>query len=200
MKTIAAILLALAPAVAQIHPAGVRQPVPATEAAKIAPPETGAAGGSTLVPKSLVSSDALRVLQTQFDSELAAYNYNDSIDVIGRTRGVYLNDYGVVFTTELSPIVTPNITPFIQKIPEETKVSVHKRKLERIPVVKQKMADMMKHAAEQLALLPENQQIVVVVKLLYYPYEDTSQLPKQIMMKGDKRAAQTGKFTTLEEY
>ena len=200
MKTIAIVLLALAPAMAQIRPAGIKQPPPPADAAKIAPAPPTAPGGGTPVLKAAVSDDALKVLQTGFDSELAAYNYNDSIDVIGRTRGVYLNDYGVVFTTELSPIVTPNITPFIKKIPEETKISVHKRKLDRIPVVKEKMAEMMKRSAEQLSLLPDGQQIVVVVKLLYYPYEDTTQLPKQIMMKGDKRSAMLGKYATSEEY
>lgn len=200
MKTTATLLLALAPVMAQIRPAGIKQPVPPTEAARVAPADPGTPGGSTRVPKTAVSSNELRVVQTGFDQDLASYDYNDSIDVIGRTRGVYLSDYGVVFTTELSPIVTPAITPFVQKIPPEMKVSVHKRKVDRIPVVKKIMAQTMKRAAENLALLPDNQQIVLVVKLLYLPYEDTTQLPTEIMMKGDKRSALLGKYTTLEEY
>src|SRR5215469_8233556 len=136
MKTIATVLLALAPAVAQIRPAGIKQPVPPTEAAKVAPADPGTPGGSTRVPKPAVSFNELRVVQTGFDQDLASYDYNDSIDVIGRTRGVYLSDYGVVFTTELSPIVTPGITPFVQKIPDEMKERVHQRKLERMPVIR----------------------------------------------------------------
>lgn len=200
MKIIAIFLLALAPAAAQIRPASIKQPAPPTEAAKVAPAPEANPGGGTPVLKPAVSFDALRVLQTGFDSDLASYDYNDSIDVIGRTRGVYLSDYGVVFTTELSPIVTPAITPFVQKIPPEMKASVHRRKVDRIPAVKKIMGQTMKRAAENLSLLPDNQQIVLVVKLLYLPYEDTAQLPKQIMMKGDKRSAMLGKYTTSEEY
>ena len=200
MKTIVTVLLVLAPAVAQIRPAGIKQPVPTTEAARVAPAPATTPDGGTPVVKPAVSFNELRVLQTGLDQDLASYDYNDSIDVIGRTRGVYLSDYGVIFTTELSPIVTPAITPFVQKIPPEMKAAVHKRKLERIPAVKKIMGETMKRAAENLAMLPDNQQIVLVVKVLYLPYEDTTQLPTQIMMKGDKRAAMTGRFTTSEEF
>jgi len=195
MKTAATLVLALAPAMAQIRPTSISQPAP--EAAKIA--TASPAGNIPTAGKKLVSTEALKVLQTGFDSDLASYDYNDSIDILGRTRGVYLSDYGVVFTTELSPIVTPNITPFVQKIPEETKISVHKRKVARIPVIEKLMGEMMKHTAEQLALLPDNQQIVLVVKLIYYPYEDVQGLPSQITMKGDKRSAMKGIYTTLAE-
>jgi hypothetical protein len=195
MKTISIALLALAPVMAQIRPASINQP--ATEAAKMAPPVS--AGSIPVAGKKLVSTEALKVLQTGFDQDLASYDYNDSIDLLGRTRGVYLSDYGVVFTTELSPIVTPNITPFVQKIPEETKLSVHKRKAARIPAIQKMMGQMMKRTAEQLSLLPDNQQIVLVVKFIYYPYEDVQGLPAQITMKADKRSAMKGLFTTLED-
>jgi hypothetical protein len=196
MKTAAIILLALAPAMAQIRPASVSQPAP--EAAKMVSP---APAGTIPTPaKKIVTPEALKVLQMTFDGDLANYNINDPIDILGRTRGVYLSDYGVVLTTELSPIITPAITPFVQKIPEEKKLEVHKRKLDRIPVIEKIMGDMMKHAAEQLALMPDNQQIVLVVKLIYYPYEDVRDLPTQITLKGDKRSAMTGKgHITLEE-
>jgi hypothetical protein len=197
MKTIAIALLALIPAVAQIRPVEMTQPAPAPEAAKM--PASTAAGTIPAAGGAHVSLDALKVLQTGFDTELATFDYNDSIDVIGRTRGIYLSDYGVVFTSELSPIVTPGITPFMTKISDEMKLRVHQRKIERMPAVKKLMGQMMKRTAEQLALLPDDQQIVLAVKLLYLPYEDTQGLPLQIVMKGDKRSVLKGKYTTIEE-
>lgn len=193
MKTIATTLLALAPVMAQIRP----QPVATTEAAKMPASTTGGtipAGGTAHI-----TLDTLRLLQTGFDTDLASFDYNDSIDVIGRTRGIYLSDYGVVFTTELSPIITPGITPFMQKIPDEIKARVHQRKIDRMPVVRQLMGKMMKKTADQLATLPDDQQIVLVVKLLYLPYEDTTGLPSQIVMKGDKRSVAKGKYFAVEE-
>jgi hypothetical protein len=146
-----------------------------------------------------VSQESLNVLQTGFDSDLAGFDYNDAIDVIGRTRGVYLSDYGVVFTTELSPIITPGITPFVQKIPDDMKASVHKRKLERMTAIRRLMGQMMMRMADQLKLLPDDQQIVLSVRFLYLPYEYTQGLPVRITMKGDKRLVLAGKYTTDEE-
>ncbi len=37
-----------------------------------------------------------------------------SFDLLGTTRGVYLEGYGVVFSAELDLIVTPNLNPFHQ--------------------------------------------------------------------------------------
>jgi len=197
MKTMTIALLALVPAVAQIRPVEMKQPAPAVEVAKM--PASTAAGTIPAAGGAHVSLDALKVLQTGFDTDLATFDYNDSIDVIGRTRGIYLSDYGVVFTTELSPIVTPGITPFMTKISDEMKLRVHQRKIERMPAVKKLMGQMMKRTAEQLALLPDDQQIVLAVKLLYLPYEDTLGLPLQVVMKGDKRSVLKGKYTTVEE-
>jgi len=196
MKNIGIVLLALAPALAQIRPVGTTQPAPAPDAAKM-PSSAPSIGTGTRAPR--ISMDSLKVLQTGFDSDLASFDYNDSIDVIGRTRGVYLSDYGVVFTTELSPIVTPGITPFVQKIPDEMKERVHQRKLERMPVIRRLMTQMMKRAADQLKLLPNDQQIVLVVRLLYLPYENTERLPTQIVMKGDKISVLADRYTTVEE-
>jgi len=194
MKTMTIALLALIPAAAQIRPVEMKQPAP--EAAKM-PASNGA--GTIPAAGGRVTLDALKVLQTGFDTDLATFDYNDSIDVIGRTRGIYLSDYGVVFTTELSPIVTPGITPFMTKVSDEMKMRVHQRKIERMPGVKKLMGQMMKRTAEQLALLPDDQQIVLAVKLLYLPYEDTQGLPLQIVMKGDKRSVLKGRYTTVEE-
>jgi hypothetical protein len=194
MKTITVVLLALAPAMAQIRPVASPE-MPAAGAAKIsAPPNTLTAGRPA--PISLA---ALNSLQSGFDDALGSFDVNDPIDVLGRTRGVYLKDYGVVFTTELSPIVTPGITPFHRVITDQEKVKTRQRKLDRIPLVKKLMRDMMKASATQLAALPDNQQIVLVAKLLYLPSENTQGLPGQIVMKGDKRSVLAGTFSTEEE-
>jgi hypothetical protein len=78
-------------------------------------------------------------------------------------------------------------------------VKTRQRKLDRLQLVKNMMAKMMNTAAAQLTALPDDQQVVLAVKLLYLPYEDTRGLPGEIVMKGDKRSVLAGKFTTTEE-
>jgi hypothetical protein len=195
MKTIAAVLLVLAPAVAQIRPVGVKEPLPAPSTAKVTAP----APTLPALRPAVISLASLNGLQRGFDDSLGSYDINDPIDILGRTRGIYLSDYGVVFTTELSPIVTPGINPFHQVITDQEKARTHQRKAQRMPAVISLMQQMMKTTATQLTALPDSQQVVLVVKLLYLPYEDAQGLPGQIVMKGDKRSVLTGKFTTEEE-
>jgi hypothetical protein len=121
------------------------------------------------------------------------------MDVLGAARGIYLDGYGVVFTVEVSPIVTPTVNPFRPVMTEPEKAKVHQRKLERLPMLKQLMRDMWRESATALTSIPDNQQVVIAVRLLYHPWEDTRGLPGEIVMKGDRRAVATGDVQTEEQ-
>ena len=51
---------------------------------------------------------------------------------------------------------------------------------------------MLQSAAKELAAVPEDQQIVVAVNFVYLPYEDTTGLPGQMVVKASRRAILTG--------
>jgi hypothetical protein len=139
-------------------------------------------------------------LEKHFDNKLATrYGANDPIDLLGATRGIYLDGYGAVFTTEASLIVTPNVNPFHREITKEERARVHQRKLARLPVLKQVMTEMMKSAGLMLIQIPDNQQIVLAVRLLYLPYEDTTGLPAQVMMSASRNDARNGDIKTEEQ-
>jgi len=178
MKLAAVLVLALVPAWAQLA-----KPVVASSAA-----------GAPKVQR--VSLASLTFLEKAFDNRLTSYNLNDPIDLLGATRGLYLDGYGVVFTTELSFIVTPGISPFHQTITESEKALVYQRKVARLPVLIQLMTDMVKSSAQQLTLVPDNEQVVLAVKLLYLPWERTDGLPGMIVMKASRRAAAAGQIQT----
>lgn len=171
MRAVLAILLALAPLSAQ-----VARPVPAT--LRTAPVR--------------VSLATLATLSRGFDRELRMFAVTDPIDVLGDTRGIYLDGYGAVFTTELSPIYTPGLSPFQPNISEQYKAKVRQRKLARLPVVERLMNSMLQAAAKDLAAVPDDQQIVVIVNFAYLPYEDTSGLPGQMVVKATRRAILSG--------
>jgi len=127
----------------------------------------------------------LRNLEKVFDGRL------DAMDWWGRggTRGLYIEGFGTVFTTELSLIVTPPITPFRPTISDELKLQVHQRKLAHLQPLEDLMKDLMKVSALTLAPLPDDQKIMFVVRLRYLPWEDTKDLPAQVMMTADKKSA-----------
>ena len=167
-----AVPLACVPALAQIS-------IP-TKAA--APAVSGLSmGASRLGPRSF------EALEKKFDAELKTTGANDPIELLGGTRGLYLDGYGVIFTTEVSLIFTPSINPFHQQVTPEEASNVHKRKVAHLPLLKKAMQQMMLASATGLDSLPADQQIVLAVRVLYMPWEDTTGLPGQILMHADRR-------------
>ncbi len=112
MRIAAALLaLAIAPAWAQF-----KKPVSAPGVA------LPASLGPHITPQSFTD------LENRFDSTLRSINPVDPVDILGSTRAVYLPDYGLVITTEISLITTPGPNPFRGKITDQEKAQVHKRK------------------------------------------------------------------------
>ena len=183
------LLLACTPLCAQLSP-----PVRAASTAAVNPTIPNPVRGMKIAPQTF------RELEKRFDTQLASVGApNSPIDVLGTTRGLYLDGYGAVFTTELSLIITPQVNPFRQQITKEEAASVHQRKLNRLPQLKQAMGEMMKTSALTLIQIPESQQIVVAVRLLYLPWEDTTGLPAQVMLTATRGEALRGQFKTEEQ-
>lgn len=155
--------------------------------------------GAPSTEKSGVSRKAFTELESNFDYKLRAANGKDPLDLLGLTRGLYLPGYGAVLTTELSLIVTPPITPFHMTITPEEAAKVHQRKIENLPVLKKTMQGLWKDAALALTSIPDSEQVVLAVRVLYLPWEDTAGLPGQIVMKGARKAATTGNIQTEEQ-
>jgi hypothetical protein len=139
-------------------------------------------------------------LEKRFDGKLSGLGgANDPMDLLGTTRGLYLEGYGAVFTAELSLITTPGINPFRPTISEKLKEQVHERKVARVPMLKQAMKEMMKTAAMTLIQVPEGQQFVFAVRLDYLRWEDTMGLPGLIVMKADRKSALAGDIQMEEQ-
>jgi len=153
--------------------------------------------GPRIAPQSFTN------LEHSFDSTLR--NFKDPVDILGGTRALYLRDYGVVLTTDVSLIITPGVSPFGQKIGKEEVARVHARKLAQVPLLKQAMRDMLKSAALAVApalgpQYPESRlQVAFAVRLLNLPWEDSSGLPAQIIVKGDLRHAMLGELQVDEQ-
>jgi hypothetical protein len=197
MKSAAVLfVLSLAPAWAQLP----KPPAATSTAARAAAPVAAPPATVTPTEKPRVPRQTLSDLERRLDTKLANLGgANDPVDLLGAARGIYLDGYGVVFTVEASPIVTPNITPFHTVMTEPEKEKIRQRKLERLPMLRQAMRDAWRDSATALTSIPDNQQVVIAVRLLYLSWEDTRGLPGEIVMKGDRRAAVTGAIQTEEQ-
>jgi hypothetical protein len=138
-------------------------------------------------------------LEQAFNSRLLSLaGPNEPTELMGDARGVQLEDYGVVFTSEVSLVVTPGIMPGRPKIPPEMAARVHKQRVERMPLLKAAMKEMMRGMATALAPIPASQQIVLVVRLYYGAWEDTTGMPAQVVMRASRASAATGTVETEE--
>lgn len=193
MKYAALFLLTL-PAFAQI---GSRP----TPAAASMPPSGGAAPiVKQARPAAKIALSTFVTLERGFDAKLAGLaDANGPVDLLGATRGVYLDGYGVVFTTEMGLIVTPTVNPFNTSITDTQKNYVHSAKITRLPALKKSITEMVKNVATSLAQVPDTQQIVVAVRLDYLNWENTSGLPGLVIAKADRRSAMAGNIQIEEQ-
>src|SRR5690242_18102299 len=145
---------------------------------------------------------AFVALERTFDGKLAsipASDHKEPIDLLGATRGLYLNGYGVVFTTEMGLILTPTVNPFNRTITEDQKARVHSAKISRLAVLKQMMAESLRDMAGTLAQVPDTEQVVLAVRLDYLNWENTAGLPGLVVARADRRSAMAGNIQIEEQ-
>jgi hypothetical protein len=123
----------------------------------------GLAAAQTSAPP--VTRAALSAIERQFDLILSRPAQEDPFDLLGSTRGVYLEGYGAVFTTELSLVVAPGLSPFRPAITKADAEKVRARKLKKLPELKQAMQQILAEAASKLEGLAPDEQIAVAVTL-----------------------------------
>ena len=146
---------------------------------------------------SLVDRVAVGVVEKACDKRLETL-FDDPYLVLGLTRGMYLENYGVVLTAELTLVNAPPITPFRQQVSEAERVALRKKKLERLPVLRQAMREMLVSFAKGMERLPVTEQVVLGVTLLNRGFEDTTGLPAQIVMQGDRKALLAGQTGAIK--
>jgi len=112
--------------------------------------------------------------------------------LLGLAHGVYLDGYGCVFTARVNLAEGPGRSPFRQQVSEAEMSALRKRKLERLPVMKTAMQEMMIAAAGAMDPLPAKEKIVLSVHFFHMPDENTKDLPSQIVMEAPREALQAG--------
>lgn len=105
----------------------------------------------------------------------------DPLVLIGGTRAFYVDGFGVVMTTELNLVTGPSVNPFNPTLSPETKAAYRKRKLDRLPQLRDLMATQLQQAKTWFPTLKDDEQIALGVQLYRYVWEDQAGIPSQIM-------------------
>lgn len=112
--------------------------------------------------------------------------FDEPFLLLGMTRGVYLEGTGAVFTAEIALALSP-AGPFAPKLTPEEMQRLRKKRLERLPVVKEAMRDLLVRSAEMLAAMPETEDVVLGVTIFRRSAEDNTGIPAQIVMQAGRK-------------
>lgn len=125
--------------------------------------------------------------QTLISTQLAAMYPEEPWFLIGPARGMYLDGIGVIFSAEINLATGPSLSPFKQTITKE-EITRHRDKKEvRLPLLRKRMYTIVGSMASYLETLPNNEEFVLAVTLLKYPWEGTvAGMPSQIILRAPR--------------
>jgi hypothetical protein len=138
-------------------------------------------------PKSPVSRTAIAEMEKSIDERFTNILPENPYGVLGLTRGVYLEGYGAVFSLEMNLVPGVSITPFYPRMTPEKVKATHQTKLERLKQLHQTMRDVLMDTAARLTVVPEGEQIVLVVNLFSHAWENTKGVPGQLVMQARRQ-------------
>ena len=171
---------ALIPASAQVPT--MKQPNPAVAAAR--------AGTGATLEKPAFSLQTIGGLEKELDGRISGTGGSDPCVVPGGgTRGFYVNGLGMVLTADVDLVNSPGGIGLMQAtVSAPQKAAIRQRKLAHVPLIEQTMRDMILSISASSALkLADSDQVIVAVRLVYRYWEDTKDLPGQIVMRLDRR-------------
>ncbi|MBI5280710.1 MAG: hypothetical protein HY858_03430 [Candidatus Solibacter usitatus] len=127
-------------------------------------------------------------MEKSFDQRLQSFSIDTPIELLGLTRGLYLQGYGAVFTAEVNLVQTPGVSPFRPTLSKDDIARVRAAKLKRIPELKNLMREMLVASSASMDRLPAEERLVLGVSLYYNAWEDPAGMPRVIMMQAQRRA------------
>ncbi|MFN3322777.1 MAG: hypothetical protein ACK5AZ_04715 [Bryobacteraceae bacterium] len=133
-----------------------------------------------------VARASVMAMEKSFDARLERMT-SDPYLLLGMSRGVYLDGFGVVFTAEVNLAIAPGAGPFRPAFTKEDIARLRQQKLERLPILRETMRKMLLDAAASLDGVPVTELVVVGVNIFRYSFEDPAGIPDQIVMQAPRQ-------------
>jgi len=133
-----------------------------------------------------VTRTTLVTAEKSLDERLKRLWDDNPFVLIGPTRGVYLDGYGAVLTAEVNLFTGPTLImhPAFTK---DDLAHYRQKRMERLPQLKQAVRQALVAAAASLDPVPPDEQIVIVIFLSHYGWEDVTGLPVQVTVQAAKK-------------
>jgi hypothetical protein len=129
-----------------------------------------------------VSRPLLVSVEKSLDERIKTLWDDNPYLLLGTTRGVYLENYGAVFTAEIDLVLNP-VSLMNSNIKKEDIAKFHQKKLERVPILKKALRDALVACASSLDTVPPDETITIVAFLSRHSWEDVTGIPTQITVQ-----------------
>lgn len=133
-----------------------------------------------------VSRALMTSSEKNLDDRIARLWNDNPMALVGTTRGVYLPGFGVVFSAEMN-VATAAVSLMNPTLTEPEKVALHKKKVERIPVLKDAMKKALVDLAASLDPVPATEQVVIALILPRYSWESATGVPLQVTAQSTRQ-------------
>jgi len=108
--------------------------------------------------------------------------------LLGTTRGAYLAGYGAVFTAEVNLAPAANLSPFRPAYSPKELQDLNRQKREKLGALRTGLRQLLVEQAASLSHLAPHEKIAIVVTLFNFRWEDTSNLPSQLVLQATRQS------------
>jgi hypothetical protein len=134
-----------------------------------------------------VSRPAIRSVEQSLDERLSRIWQDTPMSLVSRTRGVYLDGYGVVFTADMNP-VSDGISLMNTRLQPQQKAQVLQKKIARIPELRKALKEALVNTAVTLDPVPLDEQVVLEVILRRFDWEEgPAGYPAEMIVQSTRR-------------
>ena len=130
----------------------------------------------------------LKTSERMIDDRVQQMTSRAPFVLLGTTRGAYLAGYGAVFTMEVNLVPVANISPFRPAYTPQEIQNLNRQKREKLGALKAGARQLLAEQAAALTQVPANEKIAIVITLFNFNWEDTTNLPSQVVLQGQKQA------------
>ena len=158
---------------------------------------TGTVAADELAPAARKMRADLRTVERSIDRGFGGA----SMVMIGSTRGGYLQGFGAVFTLEVNVVPMANVSPFKPSYTEQELRQLNQRKRGRLRELEELGAGILVKEAGKLGAIPEGEKMALIISLFHFTWEDTDDLPAQVVIQAPRRALldrQAGRISEQE--
>jgi hypothetical protein len=145
------------------------------------------------------SVQAIEVAERGIDAAFDQVAVTEPMLRLNPTQGTYVEGFGLVLQQEVNVKPVAALSPFKPSYTKAEKEKIRQTKIEKLPMLRAAMRDMLIATARQAVALPESERIVLSVKLFHWAWEDKTGLPGLVVMQAAKRPLLSSNRQQAEE-